>query len=74
MFIGKALAHLVLLQLVPREHDELLRPEIAEDELDELLAERARPAGDEDRLLRPGHGACPSRRASAPPESTLVRG
>ena len=47
--------HLVLFQLIAAEDDDLLRLFLFQQDLGELLAERACAAGDEDDLVFPVH-------------------
>ena len=51
--------HVMLLEFVTAEDDELLRAVFAQHELDELPAERTRPAGDQYNLFGPVHDVIP---------------
>ena len=53
--------HIVLLEFVTAEDDELLRAVFAQHQLDELPAERTRPAGDQYNLFGPVHRCHPSK-------------
>ena len=46
-------SHIMLLEFIAAEDDELLRMIFAQHEFDEFLAERARAAGDQHNLFRP---------------------
>src|SRR5580704_8200367 len=51
--------HVMLLEFVTAEDDELLRAVFAQHELDELPAKRTRPAGDQYNLFGPVHDVIP---------------
>ena len=59
LVVETSLLHLVLLELVPAEHDELLGVIISEHHFCELLPEGARTTGHQYYFLSPFHSASP---------------